>query len=551
MAQAILSGGPPNGPSRPVWRGLVGILLTGCVATAPHLSRSLFPAVTAPEDAVRTASSAAPVATASMDSQAPGELSARDARHLVGRFTFGVTQQDVAQTKALGVEGWLEIQLNPEAIEDAELELQLEEYQQLLLPPSELRKAYKRIVELPPVRLGEMPRTKKRVDDAKLLGDLQSALLVRQAFSNRQLLEVMVDFWFNHFNVYALKHPALYVVGDYIDRAIRPNALGRFEDLLIATARHAAMLMYLDNYKSNVRSRKAGIVQRITENYAREMLELQTVGVNEHTQRDVIEVARILTGWTIADLEKKDYDFAFKPNMHDFGAKTVLGVEYPAGQGEEEGITLLRRLARHPATARHIAAKLCVRFVAHEPSPACIERLSQVFLTKNGDLRAVLRSLVDSPEFWSGSARDSKLKSPHAFMVSALRALDVRLAPGGFVPRYSARLGQPILIQPVPTGYVEEPATRLSVSDVLERMNFATLLASKQIKGATFDSGALDNIQDDGLLVASVRDTVFAGAEHEATLDKIRRRVAAESRREFKVRVALAMALASPEFQYY
>lgn len=463
------------------------------------------------------------------------------AQHLLNRFTFGATRADLEATETTSARAWMQRQLEPQAIDDTAASSALDRYRNVLLPPRDARETY-----LHPVRRKSATGIveKLSLESWRLIQDAQMVQFVRQAEGNRQLLEVMVDFWINHFNVYALKDAVVVLMTDYIERAIRPHALGRFDELLIATARHPAMLVYLDNHVSTATQSngKKRASSGITENYARELLELHTLGVHGgYSQQDVIEVARILTGWTVKDLRAKEYEFAFKPEMHDNGTKIVLGVKYPPNGGQQEGLDLLRQLAAHPATARHLAIKLCARFVDDNPPPSCIERLEQTYTITHGHIGELLQAIVTSPEFWQH--RRSKFKSPNLYLVSACRALGVLPRGAAEHAKLSSALGEPKLMQPAPTGYVEDAAAWTATAGMLERMNFAlglAWIATQNVKAP----------RDNARVVDHVNQLLFGGFGSPATLGVLRNHVA-EARPPEKLRTAIALALASPDFQYY
>jgi len=466
------------------------------------------------------------------------------ARHLLNRLAFGPRELDLASAEGTSAQLWMARQLEPESIDDPVTAAQLEAYRTMLLPPAEMREAYFHTVRRPAPESPTGFLELRVLDRQRLIEDAQMVQFIRQVASERQVLEVMVDFWFNHFNVYALKNPVMVLVTDYIEHAIRPHALGHFEDLLIATAQHPAMLVYLDNRLSRA-ARAGGKKQkpRITENYARELLELHTLGVHGgYTQKDVIEVARILTGWTVQDLQHQSYAFAFKPKMHDFGPKVVLGVAYSPERGEEEGVELLKRLAVHPATARHLATKLCARFVDNPPPAGCIERLAQTHIDTRGDIRALLKTLIASPEFWQHE--HSKLKSPNLYLVSAYRALGT--VPKGAVEhaKLANAMGQPLLMQPAPTGYPDDAEGWSSTAGMLNRMNFALDLADRAVPKSP------DAI-DDARIVERINQSLFAGLASPATLDTLRTQVAEAVGVRQKLQTATALGLGSPDFQYY
>src|SRR5262249_541567 len=264
---------------------------------------------------------------------------------------------------------------------------------------------------------------------ARIAMELQAAKVVRAVTSERQLEEVMVDFWFNHFNVFAGKGDVRWYVSAYEREAIRPYAMGRFPDLVRATAYHPAMLFYLDNWLSAkpafmvAGGRNGGGGAGLNENYGGELMELHTLGVDGgYTQKDVTEVARAFTGWTI-DRPQVDGRFVFRPIMHDTGEKVVLGQRIPAGGGREDGERVIEILTHHPATARFIATKLVRRFVSDEPPPALVARVAGTYTSTGGDIRAMLRTIFESPEFFSESAYRAKIKKPFEFVASAVRAL--------------------------------------------------------------------------------------------------------------------------------
>lgn len=293
------------------------------------------------------------------------------------------------------------------------------------------------------------------------------------------LLARMTEFWFNHLNVSAGKAGARPFVGHYLLHAIRPHALGRYEDLLLASAKHPAMLFYLDQVRSvadgSAPSRAGDGARGLNENYARELLELHTLGVNGgYTQNDVRELARLLTGWTVAPDQASG--FRFVARLHDSGAKRLLGQSIPAGGGLEEGEAALRRLARHPATARRVALRMAQWFVADAPPPALVDRLTQRYLDSGGDIAEVLRALIDAPETWS--PQQTLFKTPQDYACSVLAALggvhDERQALQ--VGRFLQAAGQPLLAWPTPDGYPTLASTWLSPEALARRADLAMTL---------------------------------------------------------------------------
>jgi uncharacterized protein (DUF1800 family) len=333
--------------------------------------------------------------------------------------------------------------------------------------------------------------------------ELVTAKLVRAVESSRQLNEVLADFWFNHFNVFLGKGEDRWMIGPYERDAIRPHVFGRFRDLLGATAAHPAMLWYLDNWSS---VREGFGKQGLNENYARELLELHTMGVDGgYTQEDVREVARCFTGWSIVrprgnaaratprEANLENGTFVYRDFAHDKGEKHVLGEVIPAGGGREDGEKVLDLLVRHPATARFLAAKLCRKFVSDAPPPALVARVADTFRKTRGDLRSVYAAIFSSPEFWSDAAFAAKTKTPLELAASAVRALGGTVRPA-FAPSLSqqiARMGEPLYQCQPPTGYRDAAETWVNAGSLLNRLNFGLALASGRIEGVSIDSARL------------------------------------------------------------
>jgi uncharacterized protein (DUF1800 family) len=323
--------------------------------------------------------------------------------------------------------------------------------------------------------------------------------MLRAVTGERQLHEVMVDFWFNHFNVFAGKGDVRWYVAAYEGDAIRPRALGKFPDLVRATARHPAMLFYLDNWLSARedfvvaagpnRGRRAGL----NENYARELMELHTLGVDGgYTQKDVREVARAFTGWSI-ERPQAAGRFVFRPAMHDTGEKLVLGQRLRVLGGAADGERVIDILTRHPSTARFVAAKLVRRFVADTPPGALVERVAATYTRTDGDVKAMLRTIVEAPEFWSEDAYRAKVKPPLEFVASAARALSASVDARGAseLARASAEIGQPLYQAEPPTGYGDTAEAWVNTGALLARMNFALALASGRYARVGVDLGPL------------------------------------------------------------
>ncbi len=338
-----------------------------------------------------------------------------------------------------------------------------------------------------------------------VINELQQAKLLRALYSERQLQEVMTDFWFNHFNIYLNKDADQYLVTAYERDVIRAHALGKFKDLLVATAQSPAMLFYLDNWLSIGPKSPAAIaankgkpgqailgqaVLGLNENYGREVMELHTLSVNGgYTQHDVTELARVLTGWTIQPLEQ-GAAFQFDAKKHDPGDKIVLGQTIPEN-GINEGMQVLDMLAHRPNTAKFIAKKLAMRFVADEPPPALVDRLAQKFLSTDGDIREVLRTLFKSPEFWSAKAYRAKVKTPFEFVISSLRATGTDLNNPGPMVGILNKMGMPLYQMVPPTGYSMTASTWMNSEALIDRMNYALALSNGQVGGTNFDAGRL------------------------------------------------------------
>jgi uncharacterized protein (DUF1800 family) len=394
--------------------------------------------------------------------------------------------------RALGLDAWLERQLDPARLEDADAERALAGLPTLAMSIDDLHREYPRIDAQ---ALAMTPPDKR---PGRIVAELQAARMLRAVAGERQLQEVMVDFWFNHFNVFAAKAEVRWYVTAYERDVIRPHALGRFPDLLKATARHPAMLFYLDNWLSARpgftirRGPNAGRRGGLNENYARELMELHTLGVDGgYTQRDVTEVARAFTGWTI-DRPRADARFVFRPAMHDPGDKLVLGHPIRAG-GERDGEAVLDLLARHPATARFIAAKLARRFVADEPPPALVERVAAAYRDTGGDVRAMLRVVFASPEFRAAGTAGAKIKKPSEFVASAARAVGATAGPRGALAlaRAAAEIGEGFYEAVPPTGHPDRAEAWVNPGALLARLNFALALAEGRLPGVSVDLDGL------------------------------------------------------------
>ena len=325
--------------------------------------------------------------------------------------------------------------------------------------------------------------------------DLSEAKFLRATYGGHQLEELLDDFWFNHFNVFINKGADHYLVPTYERESIRPHVLGKFQALLTATAKSPAMLFYLDNWQSvgpdvaarQNRNRPNAPRRGLNENYGRELLELHTLGVDGgYTQQDVIEVARCFTGWTIAN-PRKGGTFEYNDKVHDKGQKTVLGHVIKAGGGMDDGLKVIDILSHHPSTAHFISLKLAKRFVADDPPPSLVNRMAQTFLKTDGDLRAVITTMIESPEFWSRGAYNAKIKTPFEMVVSSVRATNADVQSAFPLVNELNRLGEPLYRKIEPTGYSSANAEWVSSSGLLDRMNFAIALAHNRVPGIKVD----------------------------------------------------------------
>lgn len=386
------------------------------------------------------------------------------AQHVLGRAGYGPDAWSRGRIEALGATGYLQEQLAPETIDDGALESQLVQFPSLALDLPELWAIY-----------GDEG---SQLHPGNVLSDLQQARILRAVASRRQLHEVLVDFWFNHFNVYTELNSILIDVSPYERTAIRPHVLGRFGDMLLAVARSPAMAMYLDNDENEVGA--------LVENWARELLELHTLGVGNFTEADMVEVARCFTGW------KRDYTqtdgFRFDAALHDQGAKSLFGgaLQIPADGGYQDGVAVLEFLASRPETARHIARKLIVRFVTEEPLPVLVDDLAQVFLATDGDLGAVTETLLLSPAFLDGF-RGARVKRPLHLMTSAARAMGTapaQLDLFGISERIRF-MGEELFRARPPTGYPDVAAAWAGPGTVLLRFNTMEVI-SRGMHGYAF-----------------------------------------------------------------
>lgn len=525
------------------------------------------------------------------------ELSQEEAiLHALNRLAFGPRPGDMERVRAMGLERWIEQQLTPEKIDDSAVARRLERYPTLAMSSAELLEKYPRPAEAmrragmsreeiekwqearqkqrqemeemrQQLESGERPTPEMRQRMQELRGggedfngpqriiaELSAAKLTRAIYSERQLEEVLADFWFNHFNVFAGKGADRWLLTSYERDVIRPNVLGSFPTLLSATAKSPAMLFYLDNWQSadpeafarmeqelnqrrdrllglfggnapmssrqrwrmsqeNLRNRERDRQQReqqtdrpgqrrpaqqpnpqrmrrgLNENYARELMELHTLGVDGgYTQEDIIQVARAFTGWTMRP--RSDAEFYFDARIHDPKPKVVLGKEIAAA-GVKEGEEILARLAAHPSTAKFISAKLARRLVSDTPPEALVARMAQTFTRTGGDIRAVVRTMIYSPEFWARDVYRAKIKKPFELIASAARALDADAQMPLPLVQWSSRIGEPLYLCQPPTGYSDKAEAWVNTGALLNRLNFALALAGNRLRGTRVDAQRL------------------------------------------------------------
>jgi uncharacterized protein (DUF1800 family) len=552
--------------------------------------------------------------------------------HVLNRLGFGARPGDVARVRAMGLENYIKLQLHPEEIQDAVAEAKTKDLATLGLTTAELYEKYPQPGQLlrQLERRGELPaglaearenrvkgganaapgETMEMKADAgakpndtpsenpapadnqkyrqalrayytenglqqpqRITAELQASRILRAVYSERQLQEVMVDFWTNHFNVFAGKGADRWLLVSYDRDTIRPNTMKKFSDLLLATAKSPAMLFYLDNFQSvspdaqlgqgnRPRSRQAGgifgqllnpnqrrdpgnatpaqnPVQRqrrgINENYARELMELHTLGVDGgYTQKDVQEVARCFTGWTIfaprggaaaaqamlngprAEMLRENAGkFFFNSRAHDDGEKNVLGHKIPAGGGMKDGLLVLDILAHHPATARFIASKLVRHFVSDEPPADLVTRVAATFTKSDGDIRETLRTIFSSPEFNSPQSYRAKVKRPFELAISAIRTLGGETTGGPQLHQWIARMGEPLYGFQTPNGYSDTAESWVNTGGLLERLNFGLMLASNRIPGTRVDlnkfAPATTGERDNAQIMNRFLDVIVAG----------------------------------------
>lgn len=464
------------------------------------------------------------------------------AAHLLSRLAFGAAPGQVDEVVKMGLENWFRGQLNGHLPDDS-LDHRLRQYDALSLTSREIVKTYlgqgeairmavkAGYIEKDSVGQSDKGAYKEQIKnymlengykpEQELYRQLINNKILTAVYSPNQLQQVLSDFWFNHFNVSITKNSCAPFILSYERDVIRPNATGKFADLLLATAKSPAMLYFLDNFSSsgdpgaqasgalmaamrdssnaNNKIRKARKPSGINENYAREVMELHTLGVDGgYTQQDVTQAARILTGWTVVKKGQRQLDdvqegdFQFLVNRHDQGVKKVLNVTFAAGGGYEEGVKLMQLLAHHPSTAKFITYKLAVRFVSDNPPKSLLDKLAKTFLAKDGDIKAVLLTMVSSPEFWSPASLRGKTKSPFELATSAVRSLDADVQQPYQLFNWISKMGQKVYYYQAPTGFPDRAQYWISTGALLSRMNFGLALSMQRIPGVRIDLSALN-----------------------------------------------------------
>lgn len=550
--------------------------------------------------------------------------------HALDRLAYGPRPGDVEHIRQVGLEKWTNDQLNYDAIDDSDANARLSGLKTLHMSSAELLEKYPQLNQvakqegLDPQQYREQIQQQMQekrqemrqqgIDPATIQFDtlpgpqriqveLDLATIDRAIYSNRQLYEVMANFWFNHFNVNADKGADRWLITDYVEHTIRPHAMGNFEDLLVATAKSPAMLFYLDNWLSADpvafqqmqaelaarRSRFEGLFAGTTppsqrdfprsangadqgqlpprkedrglnENYGREIMELHTVGVNGgYTQADVIQMADCLTGWTIR-APRRDPQFFFDDRIHDQSPKVVMGVTFNYG-GMKDGLEALHMLATSPQTAHHLSFQLAQYFVSDNPPSALVNRMADTFLSTGGDIRAVLKTMIYSPEFWSREAYRAKIKTPFEVAVSAARALDVQTSVSPQLVQWVGRMGEPLYRCEPPTGYADTADVWVNAGALLNRLNFALTLATNHMPGVETDLSSLfgpDATSNPNLVLTRAVNDFLGGQISASTQDTLEKQLGdpqiLQARLDDPVKhvnegLIAGLVLGAPEFQ--
>ena len=526
--------------------------------------------------------------------------------HVLNRLGFGARPGDIERVKSMGLKDYINQQLNPEKINDTVAENKIKDlgvmsmttaelYEKFPQPGQLLRQLQARGMlngdsQVDPKELNPQNEKYRKVIEEyyqqnglqrpqRIVAELQASRILRAVYSERQLQEVMVDFWTNHFNVFAGKGADRWLLPAYDRDTIRPNAMGKFSQLLLATAQSPAMLFYLDNFQSvSPDANRGGGMRRllnpqappqqrqrrgINENYARELMELHTLGVDGgYTQKDVQEVARCFTGWTIFQPRggaaavnalmgeagrRNAGTFFFNARVHDDGEKTVLGHKISAGGGIKDGLTVLDLLAHHPATAKFIATKLVRHFVSDTPPPALVDRVAAAFAKSDGDIREALKTIFFSNEFNSTEAYRAKIKRPFELVVSAIRTLGADTNGGPGTHQWIARMGEPLYGFQTPNGYSDAAETWVNTGALLERMNFGLALAGNRVQGTKVDLAKL-TAQDKAKLIDESLKLIVASDISAATRETLMKQIDETNASDTTAKV-VGLILGTPEFQ--
>jgi len=514
--------------------------------------------------------------------------------HCLNRLGFGPRPGQVEQIEKTGLENWIQAQLHPENIADPVVDARLAQFPALGLsaaglldqyPPQDIAakrlgmkiEEYQKRLQVLAKQPGGMNSLPSK-DQNEIVNELMEAKMIRAVYGERQLGEQLSDFWFNHFNIFVYKDTDRWYLIPYERDAIRPHVLGKFRDLLEATAKSPAILYYLDNSSSAdphafdrlklhpVRARPGeklpplGPKRGLNENYGRELMELHTLGVDGgYKQEDVIEVARAFTGWTI-ESPRENPAFYFDERIHDPDPKRVLGKKIKGG-GIRDGEQVLDLLVKNQHTARHISLQLAEHFVSDDPPPALVARMAKTFEKSKGDIRAVMTTMIYSPEFWSRVAFRAKVKTPFELVASTTRALGADVDQPLQLAQWVSRIGEPLYQCLPPTGYSDKAATWVSTGALLNRVNFAVALTSNKVRGAQVDINslvgadvgtnpqlALDRVETE-FLAGQVSDTTRGTLQKEMIEPRILGAKLDDPVTHVNVSLITGLVLGSPEFQ--
>jgi uncharacterized protein (DUF1800 family) len=555
--------------------------------------------------------------------------------HALNRLAYGPRPGDVERIRQMGLEKWIEQQLHPESIDDKALNERLQRYPTIEMSSKQLLEEYPRPDQVAKQRgitkeqAQEQLKSKQQMAESqiivtgndnldkaqqqlaklqgpnRIIAELSMAKVDRAIYSERQLEAVMEDFWFNHFNVFANKGDDKWLLTSYERDTIRPHTMGKFQDLLVATAKSPAMLFYLDNFLSadpaavarleaerNIRRARyqgafaggsmptpgtfpgpatgpaptpAQVAAKkpergLNENYGREVMELHTIGVDAgYTQQDVIQMAECLTGWTIHE-PRRDPQFFFDEKIHAQGQKVVMGRTFDYG-GEKDGEEALKMLASRPATAKFISTELARHFVSDNPPPALLERMAKSFESSNGDVRTVLKAMIYSPEFWSQEAYRAKVKTPFELVASTARALNAEVTITLPLAQWVGRMGEPLYLCQPPTGYSDKSETWVNTGALLNRLNFSLAFAGDRMGGATVDLKSMLGdaaAKDPNAALARALQEFLDGQVAQSTQDTLQERLKDpqilqasldDPVKEVNEGLIVGLVLGTPEFQ--